>query len=234
VHAWTGGPRPAILGSVTEKLIAAGPIPVVLLRPGGRRVSDLRTLLVPLDESPDGALALGVAIGIAQTSVAQLQLLEVVVPIANYVYSAYAMDSIGEGYIDPVWDTEAQTAAQTYIDAVTGRLRERGLRASGEVRMGLSVDETIVATAKEYAADLIVMSTQALTGAARALLGSVADAVVRGADCPVLVVHPAPGQSTDQPGRCATFWQPSEEVEEKIEHGGITPHTWPPTRGQVM
>jgi hypothetical protein len=35
------------------------------------------------------------------------------------------------------------------------------------------------------------MSTQALTGPARALLGSVADAVVRAAHCPVLLLHRA-------------------------------------------
>jgi hypothetical protein len=39
--------------------------------------------------------------------------------------------------------------------------------------------------------DLIVMSTRALTGPARALLGSVADAVVRTSHCPVLLLHRA-------------------------------------------
>jgi len=63
--------------------------------------------------------------------------------------------------------------------------------AEDEARQAPNVAETIVAVAEEGAADLIVMSTQALTGAARALLGSVADAVVRSAHCPVLVVHRA-------------------------------------------
>lgn len=40
-------------------------------------------------------------------------------------------------------------------------------------------------------ADLIVMSTRALTGPARALLGSTADAIVRAAHCPVLLIHRA-------------------------------------------
>jgi nucleotide-binding universal stress UspA family protein len=186
-----------VLGSVTEKIVAASQIPVVLLRPGGRRVSRLRTLLVPLDESPGGALALGLAVGLAQATGTQLRLLEVVVPVANYVYGAYSLDAIGGGYIDPAWDTEAQTAAQTYIDAMTRRLRDRGLQASGEVRVGLTVDETIVAAAEEYAADLIVMSTHALTGPARALLGSVADAVVRKAHCPVLMIHAEPGEQVE-------------------------------------
>jgi nucleotide-binding universal stress UspA family protein len=52
-----------------------------------------------------------------------------------------------------------------------------------------SVAAAIVKTAEARSADLIVMSTQALTGAARALLGSVTDAVVRSAHCPVLAIH---------------------------------------------
>jgi hypothetical protein len=38
-------------------------------------------------------------------------------------------------------------------------------------------------------ADLIVMSTHALTGPMRTLLGSVADAVVRGSHRPVLLIR---------------------------------------------
>jgi len=46
------------------------------------------------------------------------------------------------------------------------------------VQPSRSVAESIIKTADEVDDDLIVMSTHALTGPARALLGSVADAVV--------------------------------------------------------
>ena len=46
--------------------------------------------------------------------------------------------------------------------------------------------------------DLIVMSTEALTGAARAVLGSVADAVVRAARCPVLLLRREPPPRADE------------------------------------
>jgi nucleotide-binding universal stress UspA family protein len=166
-------------------------VPLVLLRPGGRRVSHLRTLLVPVDSSPGGALALGGAVGLAQTTSATLRLLEVVVPIPAYVY-AFPLN--GSAYIDPAWDDEAQTAATTYVDGIVARLRGAGLAADGEVRVRPSVAEAIVATAEERDADLIVMSTQALVGPARALLGSVTDAVVRTAHCPVLVLHREPAR----------------------------------------
>jgi nucleotide-binding universal stress UspA family protein len=48
--------------------------------------------------------------------------------------------------------------------------------------------EAIVQTAEEERADLIVMGTHGRTGLTRLLMGSVAEAVVRKAKCPVLTV----------------------------------------------
>jgi nucleotide-binding universal stress UspA family protein len=50
------------------------------------------------------------------------------------------------------------------------------------------VARAIVDTAADVNADMIVMSSESLTGFARGILGSVADAVVRTAPCPVLVM----------------------------------------------
>lgn len=50
-------------------------------------------------------------------------------------------------------------------------------------------EEEIVKTAKKEHIDLIVMSTHGRSGLGRALLGSVADFVVRHASCPVLLVR---------------------------------------------
>jgi nucleotide-binding universal stress UspA family protein len=48
--------------------------------------------------------------------------------------------------------------------------------------------------ASELEADLIVIGTHGLQGVARWLLGSVAEGVVRQAQCPILVVPPEPGK----------------------------------------
>jgi universal stress protein A len=57
-------------------------------------------------------------------------------------------------------------------------------------------EQEIIKAAKEEGADLIVMGTHGRKGVARALLGSVAEGVLRNAPCPVTVfrqgVHPAP------------------------------------------
>jgi nucleotide-binding universal stress UspA family protein len=59
--------------------------------------------------------------------------------------------------------------------------------------------------AEDVGADLIVMSTHALTGPVRTLLGSVADEVVRGAHQPVLLVrqHASGRAPTDAKPRAA-------------------------------
>ncbi|HEY8368053.1 MAG TPA: universal stress protein [Thermodesulfobacteriota bacterium] len=56
------------------------------------------------------------------------------------------------------------------------------------VEAGVSAADAIVRAATEAKADLIVMGTHGRTGLRRALLGSVAERVVRTADIPVLVV----------------------------------------------
>ena len=54
------------------------------------------------------------------------------------------------------------------------------------------IPQTIVSVADEVAADVIVMSTRALGGSDRALLGTVADEVVLTANRPVLLVRRDP------------------------------------------
>lgn len=184
------GLRRAVLGSVTQRVLAASGVPVLVVRPGGRRVRHIRTLLVPLDGSAGGAVALGTAVGLSQASGASVKLLRVAVPIPEHVYTEFDYAAIPD--FDPAaWDEEALASAGTYVDDIVARLRGAGVTAEGVARMAPEIARTIVSVARETSADLIVMSTQALTGAARALLGSVADAVVRGASCPVLLLHRA-------------------------------------------
>jgi nucleotide-binding universal stress UspA family protein len=183
----------AILGSVADGVVSHGPVPLLLLRPGGHRLSRLGTLLVPLDGSPGGALALGVALGLARSTGARVVLLEVAVPLVSYALGSGAVD--GFAYMDPAWDEEARAAARSYVTGMAERLRRAGVAAEARLAdagvggPSLVVAEAIGETADDVGADMIVMSTHALTGPARTLLGSVADAVVRGARRPVLLIR---------------------------------------------
>ena len=177
----------AVLGSTAQQVLTHCGVPIVLLRPGGRRFSTIRTLLVPIDGSPGGALALGTAVEMAKATGAAIRLLEVAIPIPAYIYGAYGLNSAS--FVDPAWDDEALTSARAYVEAIAARLRGNGLVAYGEAHLASSPAAAIVALADSTSTDLIVMSTHAVTGTARALFGSVADTVVRTAHCPVLVAH---------------------------------------------
>jgi nucleotide-binding universal stress UspA family protein len=181
------GIQRAVMGSVAERLLSRSDVPIVMLRPGGRRMDRIANLLVPVDGSPGGALALAHAVELAKATGAQIRLIEVVVPI---VFHSLAPDA-GPVHYDPAWDEEALGAAQTYVDGMLTRLRESGVVADGEARSAPHIAESIVHGAGEHTSDLIVMSTHALTGLQRAVLGSVADEVVRTAGCPVLLLRRA-------------------------------------------
>ena len=176
----------ALLGSVASEVLSRSPVPVVLLRADGRPLNGVKRLLVPVDGSAGGALALGAAIDLAHATGAHLTLLEVVTPIPVWTYQVSSGFYFGH-HIDPSWDRAALAGARRYIDHLVDRLRERDVYADGLAILG-DVPGTIARTALDLSADLIVMSTRARTGAARAVLGSVADAVVRLAQPPVLLV----------------------------------------------
>ena len=177
----------AVFGSVTEEVLKKSRLPLVLVRSGGRRVSSIRKLLVPVDGSPGGLVALRSALALARTTSATLAVVQVVVPIPMLSYAA-PYDYAGAAFYDSTWDDDALAAAKTYVDAVSERARGFGVSATGEARIAPDVGDAIVDAADKSRTDLIVMSTHALTGPARAVLGSVADAVVRSARCPVLLV----------------------------------------------
>jgi len=79
-----------------------------------------------------------------------------------------------------------QEAAQ-YLYDVNQEAHFHGLDTEGMVRYGTPA-ERIVTTAHELLVDLIVLSSHGRTGLARQVFGSVAEEVMRKADCPVTVV----------------------------------------------
>ena len=180
-----GGIERAVLGSVTQEVIASSPVPVLVVRPGGRRLTRLDTFLVPVDGTPGGALALGLALALARAHGARLELFQAALPIVPL-----AMDPYGGGaYVDPQWEEDARLYAEAYVRGLAERLRRGGVAAEGRATIGPAVRE-ICAVAEDVAADLVVMSTHAHTGIKRVVLGSVADGVVQHAGRPVLLFPP--------------------------------------------
>jgi nucleotide-binding universal stress UspA family protein len=87
----------------------------------------------------------------------------------------------------PVVHAERKEAV-VYLDRLAADLRRRGFKVERVVPEG-PVAEQIVEHAQKVGADLIALTTHGRSGLGRLVLGSVADAVVRHAPCPVLLVR---------------------------------------------
>jgi nucleotide-binding universal stress UspA family protein len=81
-----------------------------------------------------------------------------------------------------------QSVASQALEGVVQRAKRSGVEIRGVLRQGAAWSE-IVAAASETKADLVVIGTHGRRGLAHALLGSVAEKVVRAAPCPVLTVR---------------------------------------------
>ncbi|MDH3734943.1 MAG: universal stress protein, partial [Gemmatimonadota bacterium] len=131
----------------------------------------MRRILLPTDFSPHANAALSHALKFAHAYGGEIHLFHVQMPLGP-------TSPLIDEYPD---DSEAR-AALTQID--TG-----GIVDVRQMRRGVTIGPTIVDYADEQDIDLIVMGSHGRRGVPRLLMGSVAEEVVRSAECPVLVVH---------------------------------------------
>lgn len=145
----------------------------------------IRRILFPTDFSESAEHAWLFALQFAQDFAAEVHLLHVVAPPPRLT-EAYSMNFDPERFA-AVLSAEAQTS----LDRLVERAKARNLTFHQAVRIGVDFHE-IIDYARKHQIDLIVMATHGRTGLAHALVGSVAEKVVRKAPCPVLTVkHPA-------------------------------------------
>lgn len=141
-----------------------------------------RHLLVATDFSDCSARALELAIELAQQFDAQLTLVHTW-EVPNFGYGAAL-------YFPGDLLTPIEQAAQSQLNTTTKEVQGRLPRAKSVLRAGVAWDEIIAAAASSQA-DLIVIGTHGRRGVSRALLGSVAERVVRLSPVPVLTVRGA-------------------------------------------
>ena len=195
-HARTGFGR-LWLGSVADSVVRNAAIPVLMLRPV-ERASDreaakrlFKHVLVPLDGSSLAAEALGPAIDIARASGADVTLIQVVTPVPSV--SAYDV-TIPLGYPPLLPDEpatrEVASEAEGELAEIAKRLsEEHAIRVRSEVIVSARTPVSIIDYARGHDVDLIAMCTHG-RGATRLLIGSVADALLRGSGLPVLLQRP--------------------------------------------
>jgi len=94
--------------------------------------------------------------------------------------------------VAPVWDVliDAEKWVTDELAKWADEARTRSITTRTVMRRGPAATQ-IVELASEERADLIILGTHGRGGVTRALLGSVADRVIRTAPCPVLTVRTA-------------------------------------------
>ena len=138
----------------------------------------LKRILVPLDGSPLAEDAIGLAAAIARPAGAEIDLVMVHEPL-------FAGPSQ-----DPTWTGRQIVAEERYLRDIASELASGAGVTSNQSLLHGRPDELIVTRALDQAVDLIVMTSHGRTGWSRAWMGSVADAVMRGSNVPVLMVRP--------------------------------------------
>jgi nucleotide-binding universal stress UspA family protein len=179
-----------ILGSVTDQVVREGKMPMLLSHPKSQRAAFLnppRTVLVALDGSAFAERALAMGQYVARATGARM-LLARVVPIFSYALASPEVIAYGR-YPDPVSTAREETRA--YLQERERDTAQGGIEVQSVMLEGDPAQEIIrLASAPD---SLIVLTTHGRSGLRRAVLGSVADEVVRRAGTPVLLLRAAEG-----------------------------------------
>ncbi len=185
----------AWLGSTADGVIRRSPCPVLLVRPGegeapeegaeavdlGVRPAPFRSVVLPLDGSEAAERAFDPLPPLMEAG-GSVRLLRAVPPFVAGG-SPYLPHAVREAHEHEL----VRKASAEYLEGFSARVEAMGFKVHAKVLTAGQAASAILRTAEEDGAELIAMSTSGRGGAARLILGSVADKVVRGAPCPVLL-----------------------------------------------
>lgn len=152
----------------------------------------INRILFPTDFSPPAQQALQYATALTERFQAELHVMHVIAPLPVALPDATTSWTIPES----TQDILLEQARQRLADLIGPKWTDQH-RTVFVTEVGFAVDE-IVRYAKHEGIDLIVVGTHGHSGFSRLLLGSVAEKLVRIADCPVLTVHPTGHQFVDE------------------------------------
>ena len=190
-HGHTGL-KHAFLGSVAERVVRFAHCPVLI----GRRDETIRAekagvekLVVPTDFSPSAEASLRYAIKFARRFGSSITLLHVVTP------EHFTVPQGALAYATPELKQRAVDQARAQLKKVAAAVDFGGVPCKGVVRAGVPYRE-VCRFVEKSGSDLVITSTHGRTGLAHALLGSVAEHIVRASHGPVLTVPTRHGAKT--------------------------------------
>ncbi len=141
-----------------------------------------KRLFVADDGSEAGAAALNEAIGLGQSEGSELHITFVVHHPTTFGHPIVNLAAVEEAL---------EAEARTTLESAAAKAQAAGVTASTAMVSATRapIAATLLAEAAKWQADLIVMGTRGRRGLDRAVLGSVAEAVLRTTPLPVLLVR---------------------------------------------
>jgi nucleotide-binding universal stress UspA family protein len=137
----------------------------------------IRHVLVPHDFSDTAERALAFALDLAAPLGARVTVLHVYdIPVFGFPDGVVALPTMAE------LAGQIERASSTALEGVLARNRREGVEVAALLRQGTAWSE-INGAAADTKADLVVIGTHGRRGLSRALLGSVAEKVIRTAPC---------------------------------------------------
>ena len=176
-HGRRGLPH-LLLGSVAERVVRTATVPVLTVRGDADiNLEGTPRILVPHDFSEASSAAVRRAAAWADALGAEITLLHVVEPVVYPEF--YSVDVLSDDLMERLVERSERALAAAAEDLL-GTVRT-------QVEVGRAAN-TIVEIADPERFDLVVMATRGLSGLEQALLGSVAESVLRRCRVPMLVV----------------------------------------------
>jgi nucleotide-binding universal stress UspA family protein len=169
-----------LLGSTAENVVRHAPCPVLVVRDGP--LKRIRKVLLPVDWDEGSKAAVRYAVERTGKDVELTAIHAIGFPRQIEAEFAEALSD----------DAHSSRKLRAFLDRLGAK------RVPSKVVLGEPAEAILDAAAD---VDLVVIATRGRKGAARALLGSVAEKIVRRADGPVLVVPPTRPRRAKRAGR---------------------------------
>jgi nucleotide-binding universal stress UspA family protein len=198
-------------GSVGERLLSGAPVPVAIAPRGyADEQRRLKHLTAGFDGSPESNQALQWAANLTRTGDSRLRMVSVHTPIA------FGQVSAGGAFAG---ETVNQALRRDLSQQHAAAIASYGNQVDGAVRDG---DAATVLVDASRDADLLILGSRGYGPLHAVLLGSVSQAVIRHATCPVVVV---PRSATETPG--PRPWT-ARFPQSRVDRQGINEASTPP------
>lgn len=181
-HGYSGLTR-LMMGSVTERVLAAGECPVLVIR----STKPIQRILVPLDGSALSETAVAPALEAAVCFKAAVTLFRVVDEMTEF--ERIQLTGLDETDIATRLRDRLMNEAENYLNALVVP-PETALHVSREAVVSNTPGFRILDYAQRHETDLIVMATHGRTGVAKWIYGSVTEKVLRNWQSSMLVIRP--------------------------------------------